>query len=59
MYYNKNTEALVVAGKENGLEGSADKLSTRPGLEIRMQDEVTKYRLRIAPLKGWKSLNIW
>jgi len=28
-------------------------------LEIRMQDEVTVWRLIIVPLKGWKSSNIW
>jgi hypothetical protein len=34
----ENTEALIVAGKEIGLEVT---LSTRSCLEIRMQDEVT------------------
>jgi hypothetical protein len=30
MYYNKNTEALVGASKETGLEGSADKTKYMP-----------------------------
>jgi len=37
----ENTEALIVASKETGLEVNADKLSTWSCLEIRMQDEVT------------------
>jgi hypothetical protein len=36
----KNTEALVIASKENGLEVNADKTTTWSCLEIRMQDEV-------------------
>jgi hypothetical protein len=35
------------------------KLSMWSCLEIRIQDEVTEYRLIIVPLKGWKSSNIW
>jgi hypothetical protein len=40
---NKNTEALVVASKEIGLEVNAEKtkLSTWSCLEIRMQDKIT------------------
>jgi hypothetical protein len=37
----KNVEALVVSGKDFGLEVNADKLSTWSCLEIRMQDEFT------------------
>jgi hypothetical protein len=37
----KNTETLIVASKEAGLEVNADRLSTWSCLEIRMQDEVT------------------
>jgi len=37
----KNTEALVVASKETGLEVNVDKISTRLCLEIRKQNEVT------------------
>ena len=37
----KNTEALVVASKETGLEVNADKLSTWLGLDVRMQEAVT------------------
>jgi hypothetical protein len=59
MYYKKNKEVLVGASKETGLEEVLIKLSTCPRLEIRMQDEVTTYRLIIALLKAWKSLNIW
>jgi len=55
----ENTEALIVASKETGLEVTADKLSTWSCLEIRMQDKVTIWRLIIDPLKGWKSSNIW
>jgi hypothetical protein len=36
----KNTEALVVASKEIGIEVNADKFSAWSCLEIRMQDEV-------------------
>jgi len=36
----KNTEALVVASKETGLEMNADRLCTGLCLEIRIQDEV-------------------
>jgi hypothetical protein len=37
----ENTEALVVACKETGLDVTAVKTSTRSCHEIRMQDEVT------------------
>jgi len=37
----EKAEALVVASKESGVEVNADKLSTWPCLEIRMQVEVT------------------
>ena len=37
----KNTDALVVASKETGLEKKLIKLSTWSWFEIRMQDEVT------------------
>jgi hypothetical protein len=37
----ENAEALIVAGKEIGLEVIADKLSTWSCLEIRMQGKVT------------------
>ena len=37
----KNTDALVVASKESGLEVNAGNISTWSCLEIRMQDEVT------------------
>jgi len=37
----KNTEALVVASKEIGLEVNADKTNYMVMSQIRMQDEVT------------------
>jgi hypothetical protein len=37
----KNTEALVVASKEIGLEVNGDKVGTWSCLKIRMKDEVT------------------
>ena len=55
----KNTEALLVAGKETGLEVTTEKLSAWSCLEIRMQDEVTICRLIIVPLKRWRSSDIW
>ena len=38
----ENTEALIVASKEIGLEVNADKTGTWSRLEIRMQDKVTE-----------------
>jgi len=35
------------------------KLSTWSCLEIRMQDEITVYRVLIDTLKRWKISNIW
>jgi hypothetical protein len=55
----KNTEALVAAGKEIGLEVSVGKKNTWSCLVIRMQDEITVLRLIIVPSKGWKISNIW
>ena len=37
----KNTEALVAASEEIGLEVNAEKLSTWSCLEIKMRDKVT------------------
>ena len=37
----KNTEALVIASEETGLEVNADKTKYMVMSEIRMQDEVT------------------
>jgi len=54
----ENTEALVVASKEIGLEVTAVKTRTRSCHKIRMQDEVTISRLIIVTLRGWKSSNI-
>jgi len=55
----KNTEALVVASKENGLKVNAEKLSTWSCLETKMQDEVTIKKLIIVTLKGWNISDIW
>ena len=35
------------------------KLNTWSCLEIRMQDEVTIYRVKIFPVQGWKISNVW
>jgi hypothetical protein len=55
----KNTEALVAAVKEIGLDVNADTISTWSCFEIRMQDEITILGLIIVPSKGWRSSNIW
>jgi hypothetical protein len=49
----KNTETLVLASKETGLDVNADKISAWSCLEIRMQDEFTLRRRIIVPMKGW------
>jgi hypothetical protein len=54
----ENAETLVVANKEIGLEVNADKTKDMSCLKIRMQDEVTVWKLIIASLKGWESSNI-
>jgi hypothetical protein len=56
---NKNTNTLLVASKEIGLEVMLINLSTWSCLKIRTQDEVTEWRLIIVPLNGWKGSNIW
>jgi hypothetical protein len=53
----KNTEALVVATKEIGLEVNADK--SKYMVVSRDQNEGRSQILVIGPLKGWKSSNIW
>jgi len=55
----KNTEALVVASKQNELEVNADKsmyMVTSQG-----QNTGRRHNIEIddVPLKGWKSSNIW
>jgi hypothetical protein len=40
----KNTQALVIANKEIGLEVNAERLSIWSCLEIRMQDKMGTYR---------------
>jgi hypothetical protein len=49
----KNTEALLVAGNEIGLEANAVCISTLSCPETRMQDKTTTYRYEISPLKEW------
>ena len=55
----KNTEALVVASKENVLEVNADK--TKYMVMSRDQNTERSHNiiLIIVPLKGWNSSNIW
>jgi len=55
----KEAGAFVVANKEIGVDDNADKLSTWPCLEIRMQVKVTVKRTIIDPLKWWNSSNNW
>ena len=53
----KNTDALVVASKGNGLQVNADKSKYRvTSWESRTKSQ---HRLIIVPLKGWHSSNIW
>ena len=47
----KSTEALVVVSKETGLEVKADKTKSM----VRLQEEVTIWRLIMVPLKGRKN----
>ena len=53
----KNTEALVVASKENGLEVYADK--TKYMVMCRDQNAGQSHNMKIAnsSLKGWRSSN--
>jgi len=55
----KNTEALVVAGKENVLEVNVDK--TKYMVMSRDQNTERSHNiiLIIVPLKGWNSSNVW
>jgi hypothetical protein len=55
----KNTEALLIASKEIGLEVMLRKLSIWSCLEIRTQDKLDTYRQVINRLKLLNSLNIW
>jgi hypothetical protein len=56
---HEDTEALVVASKEVGLEVNAETLSTWSCLAFRMQDKITTGRKIINPLKGWNISIIW
>jgi hypothetical protein len=55
----KNTEALLAATKEIGLEVNADKTRYMVMSRDQMQDEITVLRLIIVPSKGWKISDIW
>jgi hypothetical protein len=55
----KNTEALVVASKDFGLEVNAEKLSVWSCLVSSMQEEITTQRQEINLSKGWNNSNIW
>jgi hypothetical protein len=48
----KNTVALVVASKEVGLEGTADKTRYSTYLEIRIPDDVTILKIDKKPFEG-------
>ena len=52
----KNTEALVIAGNETGLEVSVDK--TKYMVMSRDQNAGRSHDIKIA-LKGWNSSDIW
>jgi hypothetical protein len=51
----KNTEALVVASKEIGLEVNAEKTNYM----VMSQDQNAGQNHNINPLKGWYSSNVW
>jgi hypothetical protein len=53
----ENAEALVMATKEIGLEVNADK--TKYMIMSRDQNAGRSHSVKIVPLKGWKSSNIW
>jgi hypothetical protein len=55
----KNTEASVIATKEIGLEGNAEKSKHMVMPQDQYADKVATYRQVINPLKQWNSLNIW
>ena len=53
----ENTEVLVAATRETGLEVSADK--TKYMVMSRDQNAGQNHSVKIVPSRGWKSLNIW
>ena len=55
----QNTEALVVASKEIGLDVNADKTKYTFLSREQIAGQVTIYRLVIRPMKWWTSSNIW
>ena len=55
----KNTEALLVASKESGLEVTTYKAKYKAMSQDRMQNEFTTHRLITVHLRGWNSSNIW
>jgi hypothetical protein len=60
-YVQKNTEALVVASKEIGLEVNAEK--TKYMVMSHNQNAGKNHNIKldntVNPLKGWNSSNIW
>ena len=55
----ENAEALLVATKEIGLEVNADKTKYMVMSRDRNAGRGHSVKMIIAPLKGWKSSNIW
>ena len=55
----KNTDVLVGARKDTGLEVNADKTKYIVTSQDQNARQNQNIRLVIAPLKGWNSSNIW
>jgi hypothetical protein len=55
----KNTETLIGASKEVGLEVNAEITKYMLRLITRMQGKIITHRYVIDPLKMWHSLTIW
>jgi len=56
---NKNTEALLEASREVGLEVKAEKIELQLCLTITTEDKIIIYWLLINPLEMWQNSNIW
>ena len=54
-YYKENVEALVVASKETRLEVNADKIKYMVMSREQNKGRSDSMRVKIVPLKGWKS----
>jgi len=55
----ENTEVVIVASKEIGLEVNADKTIYMVMCRDRIARRSHSLRLIIVTLKGWESSNIW